>query len=49
MRHPATVKATGTLKCIKMGQNQFIREVKPVLDILKERANQYKSFTDLFV
>ncbi len=45
----ASVKAHGPLTCVKMKKEHFESEVAPVLLFLKNKAEQYISFFDLFV
>jgi CRP-like cAMP-binding protein len=45
----AAVEARGSLKCITMGSNQFIQHVKPILQFLQARADQYNCFINLIV
>ncbi|CAF4571425.1 unnamed protein product [Rotaria sp. Silwood2] len=45
----ATVVAEGKLVCAQLSADHFRRFMKPVVDILKEHADTYKSFTDLIV
>jgi hypothetical protein len=47
--HRTTVKAKGSLKCILMTKNAFIRFVQSELDMFKEREAQYRSFSDRYV
>ncbi len=48
-RQQETVEARGRLKCIKMDSNQFIQHVKPILQFLQARADQYNCFINLIV
>lgn len=45
----ATVKAKGTLKCVKLDRARFERVLGPCQDILKRNIGQYNSFVQLVV
>ena len=45
----ATVKARGTLKCVKLDRARFERVLGPCQDILKRNISQYNSFVQLVV
>ena len=45
----ATVRAKGTLKCVKLDRARFERVLGPCQDILKRNIAQYNSFVQLVV
>jgi cAMP-dependent protein kinase regulator len=45
----ATVKAEGTLKCVKLDRARFERVLGPCQEILKRNIEKYNSFVQLFV
>ncbi|XP_073245215.1 cAMP-dependent protein kinase type I-alpha regulatory subunit-like isoform X2 [Porites lutea] len=45
----ATVRAKGTLKCVKLDRQRFERVLGPCIDILKRNIQQYNSFVSLVV
>ena len=45
----ATVKAQGTLKCVKLDRARFERVLGPCQEILKRNIEKYNSFVQLFV
>lgn len=45
----ATVKARGSLRCVKLDRARFERVMGPCVDILKRNINQYNSFVSLVV
>jgi CRP-like cAMP-binding protein len=47
--HSASVKAFGPLTCFEIREKYFRDEVVPILRLLKERSEQYKSFDVLIV
>ncbi|XP_029191675.2 cAMP-dependent protein kinase type I-alpha regulatory subunit-like [Acropora muricata] len=45
----ATVRAKGTLTCVKLDRQRFERVLGPCIDILKRNIQQYNSFVSLVV
>lgn len=45
----ATVKAKGSLKCVKLDRGRFERVMGPCVDILKRNISNYNSFVQLVV